>query len=50
MYKPLTDWWATLLKEYVDSVVISQRLVEDPCVIVASENGYSPRMEQISRA
>jgi len=34
----------------LDSVVISQRLVEDPCVVVAAEQGYSARMEGISRA
>jgi len=50
MYKPLTEWWRTTLADYLDSVVISQRLVEDPCVVVASEQGYSARMEGISRA
>jgi heat shock protein beta len=50
MYKPLTDWWRTTLSDYLDSVVISQRLVDDPCVIVATEQGYSARMEAISRA
>jgi heat shock protein beta len=50
MYKPLTEWWRTTLADYLDSVVISQRLVEDPCVVVAAEQGYSARMEGISRA
>jgi len=50
LYKPLTDWWRQTLSEYIESVVISQRLVDDPCVIVAAENGYSAYMEKISRA
>ena len=50
LYQPLTDWWRQTLSDSLESVVISQRLVEDPCVIVASENGYSANMERISKA
>jgi len=50
MYKPLTDWWRSSLADELDSVVISQRLVEDPCVVVSTEQGYSPQMEKISKA
>jgi len=50
MYQPLTDWWRTTLSEFLEQVVVSQRLVEDPCVIVAAEHGYSANMERISRA
>jgi heat shock protein beta len=50
MYKPLTDWWRSTLNDYLDNVFISQRLVEDPCVVIAGEQGYSARMESISRA
>jgi len=50
LYKPLTDWWRTTLNEELDSVVISQRLVDDPCVVVATEQGYSASMERISKA
>jgi len=31
-------------------VRLSQRLVDDPCVVVSSEYGYSPNMERISKA
>jgi len=50
IYKPLTEWWRKILDKQLDSVVVSQRLVEDPCVIVATEGGYSATMEKISRA
>lgn len=50
MYEPLTRWWRTALKDYVETVEVSTRLVEDPALVVASEHGYSPNMERISRA
>jgi heat shock protein beta len=50
MYEPLTRWWRTILKDSIEKVEISTRLVEDPALIVASEHGYSPNMERISRA
>jgi heat shock protein beta len=50
MFKPLTDWWHKLLNADLDSVQISQRLVEDPCVVVSSESGQSANMERISSA
>eukprot|EP01017_Pseudomicrothorax_dubius_P006663 TRINITY_DN11948_c0_g2_i1.p1 TRINITY_DN11948_c0_g2~~TRINITY_DN11948_c0_g2_i1.p1 ORF type:complete len:826 (+),score=393.11 TRINITY_DN11948_c0_g2_i1:46-2523(+) len=50
LYQPLTDWWRKLLDKQLDSVVISSRLTDDPCVIVATEQGYSANMERISRA
>ena len=31
-------------------MIVSQRLVDDPCVIVSSEHGYSANMERISKA
>ena len=46
----MTDWWRKLLSETVDSVIISQRLVEDPIIVVSSESGYSANMERISKA
>jgi len=48
--KPLTSWWKKLLTVDLDEVRISQRLHEDPCVIVSNENGYSAQMERISKA
>ncbi|CAK77679.1 unnamed protein product (macronuclear) [Paramecium tetraurelia] len=50
VFQPLTDWWRKLLSENVDSVVISQRLIEDPIIVVSSESGYSANMERISKA
>jgi heat shock protein beta len=50
MYEPLTDWWRNSLKDDLDSVTVSERLVQDPCVVVASSYGYSPYMERIQKA
>jgi len=50
MYEPLTDWWKNLLKDQLDSVTISDRLVEDPCVVVATSYGHSAYMERIQKA
>lgn len=44
LYQPLTDWWRKQ-RSILESVVVSQRLVDDPCVIVSSEHGYSANME-----
>lgn len=50
IYDPLTTWWKRIVSDQIEAVTISQRLVEDPCAVVASEHGYSPNMERISRA
>lgn len=50
VFEPLTSWWKKLLTADLDEVRISQRLHEDPCVIVSNENGYSAQMERISKA
>ncbi|CAD8122730.1 unnamed protein product [Paramecium sonneborni] len=50
VFQPLTDWWRKLLSESVDSVIISQRLIDDPIIVVSSESGYSANMERISKA
>lgn len=50
VFKPLTDWWKKLLPQELENVKLSQRLVDDPCVVVSSEHGYSPNMERISKA
>lgn len=49
-YEPLTSWWKKRLDQELDEVRISQRLHDDPCVIVSSEHGYSAHMEKISKA
>jgi len=35
MFEPLTRWWKDLLKEEVDDVIVSKKLVNDPCVVVS---------------
>jgi heat shock protein beta len=50
LYQPLTDWWRKSVDDLLENVAISQRLVDDPCVIVSSEHGQSANMERISKA
>jgi len=50
MFKPLTDWWKKILSSELENVQISQRLVNDPCLVVSSEHGWSANMERISNA
>lgn len=40
-YKPLTDWLKdTALTEHIDKAVISNRLSNSPCALVASQYGW----------
>ena len=50
MFEPLTDWWRKLMGDNLETVTLSQRLVDDPCIIVSAEHGTSPNMERIGRA
>jgi len=50
IYEPLTDWWKKTLSEQVENVVVSDKLVDDPVVVVASSHGYSAYMEKIQKA
>ena len=50
MYEPLTDWWKKTLSETLDSVTVSDRLTEDPCIVVATGYGSSANMERIQKA
>ena len=50
MFEPLTKWWSTLMGETLEKVEVSQRLVDDPVVILSSEHGQSANMERITRA
>merc|ERR1712038_344478 len=62
MYKPLTDWWRTLLVEFTESgamkdagskiekVEISKRLTDSPVVVVTSQFGYSAQQEKVMKA
>lgn len=50
MFEPLTNWWKERMPEELETVQISQRLVNDPCVVVSTEHGYSANLERISKA
>jgi len=45
-FEILTDWWKKVLKDKVDKIEISKRLVDTPCIVVSSEHGYSASMEK----
>jgi HSP90 family molecular chaperone len=50
-FKELTDWWKKALDtEGIDSVKISNRLHNTPCVVVTSKYGWSSNMEKIMQA
>ncbi|KAG1359417.1 endoplasmin [Cocos nucifera] len=50
-FKELTDWWKNALSsENVDSVKISNRLDNTPCVVVTSKYGWSANMEKIMQS
>jgi heat shock protein beta len=50
-YEPLINWIKEgQLKEKVESVKISTRLVKTPMALVANQYGYSGNMERITRA
>jgi len=62
MYKPLTDWLKDELNTItekgslkstgikIESVTLSKRLVDSPCVVVTSQFGYSAHQEKIMKA
>jgi heat shock protein beta len=50
LYEPLTEWWKNILKDKLDQVLISERIVEDPCVVVGSVYGLSASMERITKS
>ncbi|KAJ1692631.1 hypothetical protein LUZ63_009329 [Rhynchospora breviuscula] len=50
-FKELTNWWKDVLSsENVDSVKISNRLADTPCIVVTSKYGWSANMEKIMQA
>lgn len=50
IFEPLTKWFKTILKDEVETVTISRRLVSEPLVAVASEYGFTANMERIQNA
>ncbi|WOL13170.1 hypothetical protein Cni_G21939 [Canna indica] len=50
-FKELTNWWKDALSsENVDSVKISNRLDNTPCIVVTSKYGWSANMEKIMQS
>ena len=50
-FKELSKWWKDALSaENVDSVKISNRLDNTPCVVVTSKYGWSANMEKIMQS
>nr|XP_033807636.1 endoplasmin [Geotrypetes seraphini] len=50
-YEPLLNWMKEkALKEQIEKAVLSQRLTESPCALVASQYGWSGNMERIMKA
>mmetsp|Transcript_6126 Transcript_6126/g.17542 ORF Transcript_6126/g.17542 Transcript_6126/m.17542 type:complete len:198 (-) Transcript_6126:285-878(-) len=43
-------WWKNHLKDKIQKVELSKRLVEDPVAVVASQWGYSAYMEKIMKS
>ena len=49
-FKPLIEWWKKLLGAKVENIIVSQRLVDSPCIMIGTEHGYSASMERIQKA
>ncbi|XP_077592835.1 endoplasmin-like [Stigmatopora nigra] len=50
-YEPLTTWLKeTALKDKIEKALLSQRLTNSPCALVASQYGWSGNMERIMKA
>jgi heat shock protein beta len=49
-FEPLTKYLGSVLSESIDKAVISDRLSESPCALVASQFGWSGNMERIMKA
>lgn len=49
-YEPYVDFAKKILFEKVNSVVISSRLTNEPCVVVADTYGHSAFMDKIQKA
>ncbi|XP_030070051.1 endoplasmin [Microcaecilia unicolor] len=50
-YEPLLNWMKEkALKDQIEKAILSQRLTESPCALVASQYGWSGNMERIMKA
>ena len=50
MYKPLLEYWEKMFPEDIQNVEISQRLVDEPVIVLSSEYGSTANMERIQKA
>eukprot|EP00127_Corallochytrium_limacisporum_P005076 Clim_evm31s198 gene=Clim_evmTU31s198 len=48
--EPLSTWLKDVLKEHIDKVNVSVRLVDSPCAVVAKQFGVSGTMERMMKA
>lgn len=49
-YEPLTKWLSEELKEDIEKTVVSTRLSDSPCALVANQYGWSGNMERIMKS
>ncbi|KAM4573178.1 endoplasmin [Odontesthes bonariensis] len=50
-FEPLTTWLKDVpLKDKIEKAILSQRLTDSPCALVASQYGWSGNMERIMKA
>ncbi|KAM4676139.1 endoplasmin [Discoglossus pictus] len=50
-YEPLLTWMKDkALKDQIEKAIVSQRLTQSPCALVASQYGWSGNMERIMKA